>query len=121
VNPRFLPLALLLLATAGVRAQDQALPDPGPPPDAPADVPLPPKELDSSARLEPTVTISTDESGQVIEEYRVQGAVYMVKVTPTTGVPYYLFDSDGDGSLETRWTEVQGVVDPVYYPIKEWK
>lgn len=37
-----------------------------------------------------------------IEEYRRNGRLYMVKIIPGKGVPYYLIDSDGDGSLETR-------------------
>ncbi|MCW8958360.1 MAG: DUF2782 domain-containing protein, partial [Gammaproteobacteria bacterium] len=30
------------------------------------------------------------------------GQLYMIKITPGKGRPYYLVDTDGDGSLETR-------------------
>jgi hypothetical protein len=33
-----------------------------------------------------------------MEEYRMNGKLYMVKVTPAHGVPYYLIDQRGDGS-----------------------
>jgi hypothetical protein len=115
-----LAVSLFVLMSGPVLAQDKALPDPGPPPEVePSE--LPPKVLDSDARIEPMVTITTDESGQITEEYSQNGTVYMVKVTPKNGVTYYLFDNDGDGSLETRWTETQGLIKPVYYKIKEWK
>lgn len=45
---------------------------------------------------EPQVTIIKRGEDQV-EEYRVNGKLYMVKVTPSHGVPYYLVDSRGDG------------------------
>lgn len=39
---------------------------------------------------------------RVIETHSVNGVVYMVKVIPSSGPPYFLYDTDGDGSLETR-------------------
>ncbi len=38
----------------------------------------------------------------LIEEHRRNGRVFMVKVRPRLGPPYYLVDHDGDGYLETR-------------------
>lgn len=38
----------------------------------------------------------------VIEEYRVNGRLRFIKITPTSGKPYYMVDMDGDGVLETR-------------------
>jgi len=38
----------------------------------------------------------------IVEELRVNGQLYAIRVTPKHGVPYYLVDSDGDGNLETR-------------------
>ncbi len=55
--------------------------------------------------LAPEVTIIRRDGGTV-SEYRVNGKMYMVKVTPDKGVPYYLIDSDGDGDLETRRNEM---------------
>ncbi len=39
---------------------------------------------------------------RTIETYSVHGVVYKVKVIPSSGPVYYLYDTDGDGSLETR-------------------
>jgi hypothetical protein len=92
-----LPVITLSLLCAAAQAQESA----PPPPPMPAQVaePLPGEEL------EPEVTIIRRE-GDVIEEYRVGGQLYMVKITPSKGLPYYLVDSDGDGSLETRRNEL---------------
>ncbi len=55
--------------------------------------------------LQPDVVIKQDKRG-LIEEYRINGRVYMIKVTPKKGPPYYLVDSDGDGELESRKNEL---------------
>ncbi|HKX56402.1 MAG TPA: DUF2782 domain-containing protein [Xanthomonadales bacterium] len=81
------------------------------------EAPLPPKVQDE--QIEPTVTIR-DEEGKRIEEYSRNGQVYMVKVIPDKGVPYYYIDSDGDGQLETSPTKDLEQVRPVYWKVKEW-
>jgi hypothetical protein len=81
--------------------------------------PLPPKIQDE--QLEPTVTIREEEDRR-IEEYQVNGRVYMIKVTPKKGIPYYYIDSDGDGQLELDLTQqALNPVQPVHWKIKEWK
>ena len=88
-----IPLALAL-AWANAPAQQapplEALPEPPPPP--------PPVE--SGETLEPEVTIRRNER-EVVEEYRLNGRLYMVRVVPRNAPPYYLMDIDGDGSLDT--------------------
>lgn len=51
------------------------------------------------------VTIRGD-NNEVISEFRINGQLYMIRITPNKGVPYYLVDGDGDGNLETRWNEL---------------
>ncbi|MDP3745037.1 MAG: DUF2782 domain-containing protein [Methylotenera sp.] len=46
---------------------------------------------------EPQVTI-IKKQGETIEEYRINGQLYMMKITPAHGVPYYLHKEDQDGS-----------------------
>lgn len=46
----------------------------------------------------PEVTI-TKETEQTVEEYRLNGKLYMIKITPKHGVPYYLVDDRGDGKF----------------------
>jgi hypothetical protein len=73
-----------------------------------ADAPLPPdlpEPLESGEVVEPEVTIIRTEK-EVIEEYRLNGRLYMVKVTPVVGKPYYLIDQDGDGRMEGRLSDI---------------
>jgi hypothetical protein len=37
-----------------------------------------------------------------VEEYRVNNHLYMIKITPTIGAPYYLIDDTGSGDMEYR-------------------
>lgn len=45
---------------------------------------------------EPQITI-IKKKGETIEEYRIGGQLYMMKVTPAHGVPYYMHKEDQDG------------------------
>jgi Protein of unknown function (DUF2782) len=58
---------------------------------------------DASSPEGPQVTI-TKKTGQTIEEYRVGGRLYMIKVTPRYGKPYYLVDDRGDGKFVRQET-----------------
>lgn len=63
----------------------------------------------------PEVTIRQRGDRGSIEEYRAGGLLYMVKVVPTKGVPYYLVDADGDGNFETRYSELEdGMLIPAW-------
>lgn len=62
---------------------------------------LPAEEPPVEETLEPQVTIIQD-GAETIEEYRLNGKLYMIKVIPNKGRPYYLVDADGDGQMETR-------------------
>ncbi|MFW5451812.1 MAG: DUF2782 domain-containing protein [Methylophagaceae bacterium] len=67
--------------------------------------PVLPEPLMDGESIEPEVRIIQKED-RLIEEYRVNGQLYMIKVTPAIGIPYYLLDTDGDGSLETQQHEL---------------
>lgn len=61
-----------------------------------------PDEADDSRNIpEPDVRIIRKKDA-VIEEYRVNGHLRFIKITPSVGNPYYMVDTDGDGILETR-------------------
>lgn len=57
--------------------------------------------LSLAASPEPEVIIR-EEKNQTIEEYRINGQLYAIKVIPKKGKPYYLVDSDGNGELDLR-------------------
>lgn len=97
-----LTAALLSLFSARLMAQDES----AAPPQAASDAPPPPAmPADEREGIEPEVTIIR-KADRTVEEYRISGELYMIKVTPSRGVPYYLVDADGDGSLETRRNEL---------------
>ena len=85
------------------------------------EAPIPPKEQPpaSDDRAAPTVTIRDTESGDRVEEYRQNGKIFMVRVTPKRGVPYTLYDDDADGRLDRSDAE-KNDISPVYYTIYEW-
>jgi len=56
-------------------------------------------------QMEPEVTI-TKRNDAVVHEYRMNGQLYMVKIIPSRGYPYYLMDTDGDGLLESRYNQI---------------
>ena len=89
---------LLLSCLAGSAFAENAtkLPDWKPLPPPPA---LDPNSQDTD--LEPQVTI-TKEKDLVIEEYRAAGKLFMIKVTPKVGPPYYLVDERGDGTFSRQ-------------------
>ena len=87
--------ALLLALASPVIAQTEAAPPalqplPEPPP--------PPPGYEPDPALEPQVTI-LKRGEDTVEEYRINGRLYMIKVTPPHGVPYYLIDERGDGRM----------------------
>jgi hypothetical protein len=65
----------------------------------------PPTGISDDDQMEPEVTI-TKRDDAVVHEYRMNGQLYMVKIIPNRGYPYYLMDSDGDGSLESRYNQI---------------
>lgn len=65
------------------------------------------------------VVIQSQEDG-IVEEKRVNGRLYAIRVTPKKGAPYYLVDSDGDGDLETRKNDTDSDLLIPAWVIKEW-
>lgn len=115
---RMLAGVLALLLAGGPLSAQQHQP-PAVDPDLEKPPPLPPKVQDE--QIEPTVTIREEEDRRV-EEYSLNGKIYMVKITPDKGPPYYYIDTDGDGTLEMdERSRVLHPVEPVHWKIAEWK
>lgn len=81
----------------------QPLPEPPPPPPG----------MDPDPSLEPQVTIRKRDK-EVVEEFRIRGRLYMIKVTPAHGVPYYLLDESGKGDFSRRDTYDTGTRPPMW-------
>ncbi|MEN8169353.1 MAG: DUF2782 domain-containing protein [Pseudomonadota bacterium] len=109
-----LALPLILALFSHTTLADENLPDAPPPPPMPAEDVY--SQVDEG--MEPQVTIIR-RGKEMVQEYRVNGQLYMIKITPSKGLPYYLVDSDGDGSLESRRNSLD---DPevVKWRIFEW-
>lgn len=65
------------------------------------EVPSIPGRYEGDSASAPEVTITETDEGTVYE-YRVKGQVYMVKIQPTVGPPYFLVDTNGDGILDVE-------------------
>lgn len=89
---RFLALLVCLCASFSAVAQSQVA---APPPVQ--DVKPPALEIIDDS-VQPEVTIRK-RGEDTVEEYRVNGMLYKVVVTPLHGVPYTLIDPKGDGNL----------------------
>ncbi|HEY5702522.1 MAG TPA: DUF2782 domain-containing protein [Gammaproteobacteria bacterium] len=86
------------------------------------DVPEPPDippAIESGEPIEPEVTIIKKQDATVYE-HRINGRLYMVKIVPLIGKPYYLVDQDGDGSLETRVNDIYSNINVPQWVIFEW-
>ncbi len=82
------------------------------PPDLQALQPPPP--FDASAQdadQGPQVTI-VKQTEQIVEEYRAGGRLYMIKITPKIGKPYFLVDDLGDGKFSRQESLDSGVRPP---------
>lgn len=73
---------------------------------------LPPEDMLDGA--EPTTR--TEANGDMVTEYRVAGALKMIKVVPQRGPAYYVYDRDGDGKLD--WAK--GEAPLTYYKLYSW-
>jgi len=63
------------------------------------EVPEVPMPVESGETLEPDITI-IKRGDKTIQEYRLNGRLYKVKITPDIGPAYYMIDTDGDGTME---------------------
>jgi len=97
--------ALVFLGFAGlVRAEGEA------PPGAP----------DTAAPPEPEITI-TQRGQERVEQYSINNRVYMIKVTPAKGFPYYLIDTTGNGTFDTRRNQLGPDVVVPQWVLLHWK
>ena len=99
-------LSILLFSASSLALADNANPGGLEPVPEPPDLPDP---LETGENIEPQVTIIRKDDA-VVEEYRVNGFLYMVKVTPAVGPAYYMVDNDGDGRMVSRRSDLDDVI-----------
>ena len=93
-------LTAIALFALALNAGAQSAPRPIPPGSVPLSEPPPPPPISETEDKtpEPQVTVRHDGDNEV-SEYRVNGKLYMQRVTPKVGKPYVLMDSHGDGTF----------------------
>lgn len=91
------PGHLALAETPSKNTKDKPASEAPAPPPPPENYAAPATEP-AGGEPEPEVTITTKGTDKH-EEYRINGRLYMVKVTPAKGKPYYLIDNEGRGQL----------------------
>ena len=62
-------------------------------------------------------TTRTEANGDIITEYRQGGGLKMVKVVPSRGPTYYIYDRNGDGRVDAS-DHTNGPM--TYYKLFEW-
>ncbi len=104
-------LSVISLVTPPAQAQTRPRPPnlqpvPEPPP--------PPKGFELDSTLEPQITI-VKRGNETVEEYRMGGKLYMMKVTPAGGgTPYFLVDNHGDGTFARQNAHDTGLRPPMW-------
>jgi hypothetical protein len=98
-------LIALMLVSLPAMAADKA---PAPPKGS---TPVPDGAPTASDIEEPSITIRSKGSERV-EEFRLRGKLYMIRVTPPKGKPYFLVDQMGRG----EFTRHEGPAAPTAVP-----
>ena len=110
---RFILLSFLAFPAFAVNEQPPKL-------EAVPEVPEPPLPVQSGETLEPDITIIR-KGKKTIQEYRRGGRLFMIKVIPDIGPPYYFIDNDGDGRMDVRRDDLDKGSNINMWKILEWK
>jgi Protein of unknown function (DUF2782) len=83
-------------------------------------IPEPPPPPPGATEVTPEPEVTIIQRGETKEEqFRINGRLYMIKVTPPHGRPYYLIDSKGDGTFARQESMDSGLRVPMWV-IKEF-
>lgn len=105
----------LIFIVPGLVWAEQALDEPPAVPEPPE---LPPR-IQSGEEMEPDITIIR-KGKDTIQEYRRNGKLYMIKVQPQVGPPYYLLDKDGDGVMDVKKNDLDRGTNINQWLLFEW-
>ncbi|NOQ35929.1 MAG: DUF2782 domain-containing protein [Methylococcaceae bacterium] len=78
-----------------------------------------PEEIESDEAMEPDITIIR-KGKKTIQEFRKNGDLYMVKIIPDIGPAYYLIDTDGDGNMDVRGSDLDREQNIHQWKLLEW-
>lgn len=89
-------------------------------PDLPEQPDLP-ASVKSGQPLEEAPEIKITRKGkQTLQEYSRNGKVYMIKVVPDIGPPYYFLDTNGDGIMDIRRSDQSQNANVNMWKLLEW-
>ncbi len=114
---RYLCLLFLISLSASIYAIEEDLPNAET--ESLPEVPELPMPIKSGETLEPDITI-VRKGKNTVQEYRRNGQLFMVKVIPDVGPPYYLRDTNGDGKMDVRSNQLDQGADVNMWRIFEW-
>ncbi|BBL69942.1 DUF2782 domain-containing protein [Methylogaea oryzae] len=88
-------------------------------PEAVPEQPDLPAPVQNGENIEPDITI-VKRGKDTIQEYRVNGKLYMVKIIPSIGPAYYLLDTDGDGNMDVRRSNLESGLKTPQWVLFSW-
>jgi len=103
------------VASLAAAHADDALEEPPAVPEPPE---LPPR-VQSGEEMEPDITIIR-KGKDTIQEFRRNGRLYMIKVQPEVGPPYYLLDTNGDGQMDVKKNDLDKNTNINQWILFEW-
>lgn len=87
--------------------------------EATPEIPDAPMPVESGEPMEPDITIIRRGKEQ-IQEYRINGELYMIKVVPDVGPAYYLIDADGNSTRDVRESDLERGIRINQWKLLEW-
>lgn len=109
---QYFALSLILISYASFAEQNlglEAVPEP-------PELPMP---VQTGETLEPDITIIR-KGKKTIQEFRKNGQLYMVKIIPAVGPAYYLIDTDGDGNMDVKGSDLDKGTQINQWKLFEW-
>jgi Protein of unknown function (DUF2782) len=85
----------------------------------PEEAPESPAAVESGEEMEADITIIR-KAKKTIQEYRRGGKLYLIKIIPDIGPPYYFIDTNGDGKMDVRRSELDRDSDINTWKLLEW-
>ena len=85
-------------------------------------VPKPPQlpmPVQSGESMEPDITIIR-RGDKTVQEYRLNGELYKIKIIPDIGPAYYLVDTNGDGNMDVRETNLDKNLNVPQWVLFSW-
>jgi len=110
-----LSFCFLLLTSMVCQARDSVT-------ETTADLPEPPEiplPVQSGEDMQPDITIIR-KGEDTIQEYRRNGQLYMIKIVPKVGPPYYMMDTNGDGKMDVKKNDIDKNTNINMWNLFEW-